>query len=177
MANEVTLEMDDLREIAAYAAESAGDVLKIFEQSCPSDARPREAIDTAWTFARGGKRSKALRDAALAALKAANECGNGAAGQAARAAMCAASAAYLHPLARATQVRHILGAAAHAARAFELVAGDVPNIGADYIERASRRASPKIVEVLRRYPPAPSAGGRVGELLRLLDGTLRDVGF
>ena len=35
-------------------------------------------------------------------------------------------AAYLHPLAKATQLRHILGPAAHASRAAELARGDDP---------------------------------------------------
>ncbi|UWU73783.1 hypothetical protein N2603_27325 [Bradyrhizobium huanghuaihaiense] len=173
MADEFILDIEDLREVAAYAAENAVDVLEIFEQSHPGDSRPRDALETARTFALGGKRVKALRDAAWAALKAAKETENAAASQAARAAMCASAAAYLHPLARSTQVRHILGAPAHAARAAELAAGDVPGIGADYVERAVRRATPALIEVLRRYPLAPSGGGRVGELLRAIDRRLR----
>ena len=96
-----------------------------------------------------------------------------AAGNAARAAMCAASAAYSHPLADAHQVKHILGAAAHAARAVELIAGDDRDVGAEHIEHAFRRAIPVVVEVLKRYPAAPPGGGRVGELLRDLDDALR----
>jgi len=88
--------------------------------------------------------------------------------------MCAASAAYLHPLAKAHQVKHILGAAAHAARAAELTAGGDWDVGADHIERARRRATPVVVDVLSRYPAASPGGGRVGELLRDLDGALRD---
>jgi hypothetical protein len=38
---------------------------------------------------------------------------------------------------------------------------------------ARRRATPVVVEVLRRYPAAPPGGGRVGELLRDLDEALR----
>jgi immunity protein 5 of polymorphic toxin system len=173
MADEIILDMEDLRAVAAYAAENAADVLEIFERSYPSDSRPRDAVDTAWTFARGGRRVKALRDAAWAAMRAAHESEDAAASQAARAAMGACSAAYLHPLARAAQVKHILGAAAHAARATELVAGNAPSVGVDYLECASRRATPRVVEVLGRYPLAPSGGGRVGELLRSLDRTLR----
>jgi hypothetical protein len=90
--------------------------------------------------------------------------------------MSAASAAYLHPLADAHQVKHILGAAAHAARAAELVAGDDRDVGAGAIERARRRATPAVVDVLRRYPAAPPGGGRVGELLRDLDEALRRPG-
>jgi hypothetical protein len=175
VADEIILDIEDLREVAGYAAESALAVLEIFERSCPSDSRPRDAIDTAWRFARGGGRVKALRDAAWAALRAARESEDTAAGEAARAAMCAPAAAYLHPLARPTQVRHILGAAAHAARAAELAAGDAPDVGADHVEYACRRATPRIVKMLRRYPSAPSGGGRVGELLRTLDLALRGV--
>src|SRR5215211_8286645 len=126
---EIVLSMQDLREVTRYAAESAQEVLEIFERVHPADSRPRDAIDAAWTFARGGKRGKILRDTAWAGLKAAREADTATAGDAARAAMCAASAAYLHPLADAHQVKHILGAAAHAARAAELIAGDDRDVG------------------------------------------------
>ena len=170
---EIVLSMRDLREVTGYAAESAKAVLEIFERAHPADSRPRNAIDAARTFARGGKRGKTLRDTAWAAHKAAREADTAAAGDAARAAMCAASAAYLHPLANAHQVKHILGAAAHAARAAELVASDCGDVGADHIEQARRRATPVVVDVLSRYPAAPPGGGRVGELLRDLDEALR----
>jgi hypothetical protein len=172
--SEIVLSMHDLREVTSYAAESAQEVLEIFERAHPADSRARNAIDAAWTFARGGKRGKTLRDTAWAALKAARDADTAAAGDAARAAMCAASAAYLHPLADARQVKHILGAAAHAARAAELMAGDDRDVGADYIEQARRRATPIVVDVLSRYPAASPGGGRVGELLRDLDEALRD---
>ncbi|MGW5157977.1 putative immunity protein [Nonomuraea wenchangensis] len=96
-----------------------------------------------------------------------------AASDAGRAALAAAGAGYLHPLAKATQVKHILGPAAHSARAFELSAGDDPSVGADHIAQSRALAGPVVVAVLRRYPPAPSGGGRVGELLRQLDVSLR----
>ena len=171
--SEIVLSIRELREISSYAAESAQEVLDIFERAHPADSRPREAIEAAWTFARGGKRGKTLRDTAWAALRAAREARTAAAGDAARAAMSAASAAYLHPLADAHQVKHILGAAAHAARAAELMAGDDRAVGADHIEQARRRATPIVVDVLSRYPAAPPGGGRVGELLRDLDEALR----
>jgi hypothetical protein len=172
-SREIVLSEQDLREVVRYSAGCAFDVLEIFERADPADSRPREAIDAAWAFARGGKRVKALRITACAALKAAGEAGATAAGDAARAAMCAASAAYLHPLANATQVKHILGAAAHAARAAELAAGDDPDVGARAIEKARQRATPSVVGVLVRYPAAPAGGGRIGELLRELDRALR----
>jgi hypothetical protein len=172
--SEIVLSMQDLREVASYAAKSAQEVLEIFERAHPADSRPRDAIDAAWTFARGGRRGKTLRDTAWAAHKAARDADTAAAGDAARAAMCAASAAYLHPLADAHQVKHILGAAAHAARAAELIAGNDRDVGAEHLEHALRRATPAVVEVLKRYPAAPPGGGRVGQLLRDLDEALRD---
>lgn len=173
MADKIALTMDELRAVAACAAESATDVLTLFEQAEPADRRPRDAVEAALTFACGGQRVKALRDVAWAALKAAQETENLAASHAARAAMAASSAAYLHPLPKATQVKHILGAAAHAARAAELAAGDDPAIGDAHIRRAARRANPDVLNVLRRFPPAPPGGGRVGQLLRALDMALR----
>ena len=172
-AREIVLSTDDLREVTGFAAESAQDVLVLFENVRPDDSRPREAIDAAWTFARGGDRGKTLRETAWAALKAARDADDAVAGDAARAAMSAASAAYLHPLADAHQVKHILGAAAYAARAAERVAGEDPEVGADHIEQARRRATPLVVDVLSRYPAAPLGGGRIGELLRDLDDALR----
>jgi hypothetical protein len=171
--NEIVLSKQDLREVTRYAAESAQEVLEIFENAHPADPRPRDAVDAAWTFARGGDRGKSLGDAAWAAQKAARDADTAAAREAARAAMSAASAAYLHPLADAHQVKHILGAAAFAARAAELLAGDDRDVGADHLEQARRRATPAIVDVLRRYPAAPPGGGRVGELLRALDEAIR----
>ncbi|MFE0176020.1 putative immunity protein [Streptomyces sp. NPDC059002] len=172
-ASDVVLSKQDLREVTGFAAACAEAALGIFEADRPDDARPREAIGAAWEFARGGERGKALRDTAWAALKAAKDADSAAAGEAARAAMAAAGAAYLHPLAKATQVKHILGSCAHAARAAELLAADDRAVGAEHIERAVRRATPAVVDVLARYPAAPPGGGRVGELIRALDAGLR----
>jgi len=172
-ASEIVLSKQDLREVTSYAAERAQEVLEIFERAHPADSRPRDAVDAAWTYAQGGERGKTLRDTAWAAHKAARDAATAAAADAARAAMCAASAAYLHPLADAHQVKHILGAAAHAARAVELLAGDDRDVGAEHIEQARRRATPAVVDVLKRYPAAPPGRGRVGELLRDLDTALR----
>ncbi|MEU0947503.1 putative immunity protein [Streptomyces canus] len=126
----------------------------------PDDSRPRGAVGVAWEFARGGERRKSLRDTASAALKAAKSADTAAAREAAWAAMSAAGAAYLHPLAKATQVKHILGAAAYAARAAELVAGDDRSVAAEHLERAVHHATPGVVDVLKPFPAAPS--GRSG---------------
>jgi hypothetical protein len=173
MTAEIDLALQDLRAVAAYAADSAEQVIAIFERTCASDTRPREAIAAARIFACGGPRVKALRDVAWAAHRAGQETDDRAASEAARAAMCAPAAAFLHPLARAAQVRHILGAAAHAARAAELAAGDDQGVGHDFVERTARSTSPKVIEILCRYPDPPRGGGRTGELLLMLDRKLR----
>ncbi|MEU5098732.1 putative immunity protein [Streptomyces sp. NPDC020996] len=137
-------------------------MLEIFEADQPDDSRPRDAIGAAWAFARGGERGKHLRDTASAALKAAKSAHTAAAREAAWAAMSAAGAAYLHPLAKATQVqvKHILGASAYAARAAELVADGDTSVGAEHLEQTMRHATPVVVDVLKRFPAAPDGGGR-----------------
>ncbi|WP_373696017.1 putative immunity protein [Actinomycetospora aurantiaca] len=166
------LALDELRAVTAFAVVCARTALPIVPHD---EARPGEAVDAARAFAEGGRRTKAIRDGAWAAQRAATEArddGRPAASEAARAAVAAAGAAYLHPLARAKQVRHILGAAAHAARALELVADD-PGVGDAHVRALADRATPVVVEVLCRYPRAPAGGGRVGELVRVLDVVLR----
>ncbi|WP_435591350.1 putative immunity protein [Nocardia sp. bgisy118] len=173
----IELSMAELREVTGYAVACAEPVLAIFERDCPDDPRPRAVLDEARRFAAGGKRTKALRVTALDAHRAARAAGethHEAAVDAARAAGHAGGAAYLHPLAKATQGGHILMSAAHAARALELDAGDDRSVGDEYIEKATSLASPLVVSVLRRYPPAPSGRGRVGELWRKLDASLRE---
>jgi hypothetical protein len=175
-ARTIELSRSELREVAGYAVVCARPALVIFERERPDDRRPRGAIDAAQAFANGGERTKALRDSAWAAHRAAQEARDAeqaAASDAARAAGHAVGAAFLHPLPKATQVKHILGSAAHAARAFELSAGDDPAVGLEQIAQSRILAPPVVVDVLRRYPSAPSGGGRVGELIRKLDASLR----
>ncbi|MGC4805580.1 putative immunity protein [Micromonospora sp. DT233] len=172
----IDVSMAELRAVTGYAVVCAEPALAIFERVRPDDRRPRGALDAARAFVDGGRRSKAIRDGAWAAHRAYQEtrdAGQAAASEVARAAVAAASAAYLHPLAKAAQVLHILGAAAHAARAFELDVGDDPAVGVDHVERASGLAGPAVVDVLTRYPTAPAGRGRAGELLRMLDAALR----
>jgi hypothetical protein len=173
VTDEIALSAAELRAVAGFAARCAEEVLALFESVHRADPRPRLAIEAAREFAGGGERTKAQRVTALAAHAAAREADSEAARNAARAAGHAAAAAYLHPLARATQVKHVLGAAAHAARAAELAAGDDRSVGAEHLEQARRRATPAVVDVLKRYPEAPRGGGRVAELLRHLDAALR----
>jgi len=174
VSGDFTLTMDELRAVARYAVESAESILPVFEESVPDDPRPRAAIDAAWEFINGAKRTKLQRVTSLDAHRAAREATGEAAKLAARAAGDAASAAYLHPIAKATQVGHILRAAACAARVAELTAGDEPAAADQSIEEARRYATSTLIEVLRRYPPAPTSKNRVGQLMTTLDETLRD---
>ena len=172
----IELSRSELREVAAYAVACARPALVVFERERPDDRRPRAAIEDAQTFAATGERTAALRGSAWAAHRAAQEtrdAGRAAASDAARAAGHAAGAAFLHPLANATQVTHILGSAAHAARALELASEGDPTVGSDWIEQFRLRAQPVVVDVLRRYPVAPRGGGRVGQLIQQLDASLR----
>ncbi|MFF1408805.1 putative immunity protein [Streptomyces sp. NPDC058289] len=172
-SDEIELSEDELREIAGYAADCARRVLPIFEQDHPGDARPREAIEAADVFAGGGRRTAALRQCGWAAFKAAQEADSPAAIDAARAASHAAGAAYLHPKASAHQIKHILGAAAHTARAEELASGENAQIAAQTLEWARHHAPPAVSQVLARMPAPPAGGGRVGEFIRALDAALR----
>jgi hypothetical protein len=146
----IELSLSELRKVAGYAVACAQPALAIFERERPDDRRPRSAVDAAQAFADGATRTKALRDNAWAAHRAAQEtrdAGQAAASDAARAAAHACGAAFLHPLAKATQVKHIA--------------------------QSRTLAHPVVVDVLRRYPVAPPGGGRVGELIRQLDASLR----
>jgi hypothetical protein len=165
--------MEELRVVARFVVAHAEDVLPVFEQAVPGDPRPRAAIEAAWTFINGARRTRLQRVASLEAHRAARSAPSEAARLAARSAGDAASAAYLHPIAQASQVGHILRAAASAARIGELAAGADPGIGESRWEQSRRRASPVLVDVLRRYPPAPVAGSRVAELMSALDRQLR----
>jgi hypothetical protein len=169
----IDLSMDELRKIATYAADCASRTLPLFEREVPGDARPRDAIDSARAFAAGGRRTNALRVLAMDAYRAALEASSPIAVAAAHAASQAAAAAFLHPLARATQVWHVLGAAAHAARAAEIHAGGDRSVGTESVEWARQHAPAAVIAVLHRLPAAPSGRGRVGELMRDLDAALR----
>ncbi|NJP99936.1 putative immunity protein [Streptomyces zingiberis] len=169
------LSVDELREVARFSVESAGQVLPVFEAAHPGDRRPRAAVDAAWEFVNGGRRTRLQRVTALDAHRAAKEAAGEAERLAARAAGDAAAAAYLHPIAQATQVGHILRAAACAARVGELAAGGDPDVGLGLVAEARRRATPVLVDVLRRYPPAPAGTGRDTQLMVALDASLRSL--
>ncbi|PJJ70696.1 hypothetical protein CLV46_0218 [Diaminobutyricimonas aerilata] len=170
------LTMDELRVVARYAAECAQEVLPVFERTHPADARPRAALDAAWLFAEGARRTMLQRTASLDAHRAAKDAATESARLAARAAGDAAAAAYLHPIAKAHQVGHILRAAACAALIAELEADGDEAVGDAAVERYRQRATPELVDVLTRYPAAPSDRSRLGRLMSALDAALRQDG-
>lgn len=173
VSGDFELTPDELRVVTRFVAEAARGILPAFEDVHPDDPRPRVAIDSAWEFANGAPRTKHHRVASLDAHRAVKESSTEIARLAARSAGDAASAAYLHPIARADQVGHILRATASAARIAELQAGDDPASGARAIEEARERATPTLIDVLSRYPVAPAAKNRVSQLQAALDVSLR----
>ncbi|HEU4545586.1 MAG TPA: exonuclease SbcC [Microlunatus sp.] len=176
VGGDFTLTMAELRVVARYVAESADEVLDVFERAAPDDDRPREAIAAARAFVDGAPRSRRQRVAALDAHRAAAEATTERARLAARCAGDAAAAAYLHPIARASQVGHILRAAATVARLAELGADVDADAAARSLQRSRLRATPVLVDVLRRYPrPSTRAGSaRVAVLMAELDAALRE---
>jgi len=176
VSGDFDLTMDELRVVARYVVRHAEDVLPVFEQAVPDDPRPRAAIDAAWAFINGAARTRLQRVTSLDAHRAARSAPSEAARLAARSAGDAAAAAYLHPIAQAGQVGHLLRAAASAARIGELAAGEEPGIGEARLEQSRQRATPVLIDVLRRYPPATGGGNRVAQLMRALDHSLRRPG-
>lgn len=166
------LTSEELREVARFALASAAPLLALFEEACPGDPRPRAALDAAQAFVDGAPRSRLQRVTSLDAHRAAAAAPCEAARLAAQAAGDAASAAYLHPIAKAHQVGHLLRATANAARIAELGSADTGAADAE-LEAACRRANSVLVDVLRRYPPAPRGRSRTAELMAELDAALR----
>lgn len=164
---------DDLRIVADHVATTAEALLPFYADRHPGDPRPRDAVAAAWLFVGGAPRSTLQRTTSMDAHRAAASAADEVARLAAQAAGDAASAAYLHPIAKAHQVGHILRADANAARIAEITAGSDPAAAQDAIARAAGRATPELRAILRRYPPAPTGRGRTAQLMEMLDGVLR----
>ena len=169
------LTLDELRAVARFAADSAQEALPFFERTVPHDGRPRAAIEAAYLFADGAARTKLQRLAAIDALRAATEATDEISRLAAGSAGDAAAAAYLHPLAKATQVGHILRSTARAAAAAELEAGGQSEVAAAVLERAQLHATPILLDVLHRYPPAICGRSHTAHLMKALDTALREL--
>lgn len=170
---DVDLTMPELRAVARFAVDCAEGLLPVFEAVAPDDPRPRDALAAARAFAEGADRSQLLRTAAFASHRPAKDAPTEPARLAAVACADAAAAAYLHPIAKATQVGHILRAAACAARVAELTTDDA---GGEAVRALAERAAPPVSEILARYPAAPRGSTRVSELMSALDSAIRDRG-
>ncbi len=105
----MSLDKQDHRSLALWAADCAEHVLPFFEENYPADDRPRKAIEAARAWVRGEIRCGKARAAAVAAHVAARAADEGAARAAARAAGHAAGTAHM-----AGHARH---AAAYAVKA------------------------------------------------------------
>ena len=81
----------------------------------------------------------------------------------------AAASAYLHALADATQVAHILRASAHTLRVLELAPEGEPSSPSEIAELAS----PQVIHVLQRYTRVGPGRDRIGQLMHELDTLLR----
>ncbi|RMI35627.1 exonuclease SbcC [Nocardia stercoris] len=165
------LTLDELRAVSAFNVACAEQVIDLFEQAHPTDARPRAALNAARAFVRGGSRSNEQRVAALAAHRAAK----GAEPPAAHAAMAAgdaAASAYLHPLADGAQVGHILRGPAHCVLAQQRRAVE-PLTRPDAIENVLGYVTAQVIEVLLRYPRVRHRGREIASVMGELDARLR----
>lgn len=169
------LSTDELRVVAGYVATAAKALLPYYEDAHPYDPRPRDAVGAAWLFVGGAPRTRLQRIASMDAHRAAAGAVDEITRLAAQAAGDAASAAYLHPIAEARQVGHILRADANAARIAELTAGSDPAAAQHAIRGSAARATPELRAILRRYPPASTGRSRTAALLGILDGVLRST--
>lgn len=165
------LSMDDLRAVTAFNLACALQVIDLFESAKPHDARPREALLAANAFIRGGPTSHAQRVSAPAAHRASKEVAT-AASHAAMAAGDAAASAYLHPLADAVQVGHILRGPSHCVLALEERDTD-PLTRADAVAAVLGEAAPVLVEVLCRYPSLAAPGRATADVMSHPDAQLR----
>ncbi|GAB2631032.1 putative immunity protein [Kribbella swartbergensis] len=163
---------EERRAVTQYTVDCAERALPLFEAVAPGDTRPREAIEAARAYANGAERTRWQRSAAWAAQKAAGEVGDPAASAAARSALGAAGAPYLHDIDNPDQLKHVLASAVYLAQARELASGD-PHLGDEEIRWAIDHASPVIRDVVRRWPPRSPTHTRQGTLYHRLNTTLR----
>ena len=99
----------DPKVLALWACDCAERVLHSFEEACPEDDRPREAIEAGCAWVRGEIAMSEARTAAFAAHSAARDSDN--------AAACAAARAAGHASATAHVAGHAVHAATYAAKA------------------------------------------------------------
>jgi hypothetical protein len=177
MGSPQTLSVSDRRIAAAWAADCAERVLRVFEAEAPGDRRPRDAIDRTRAFARGelGVAGEVRRR--FVGGGAARDVRAPAAAAAARAAGQAAAVAHMGA--------HALGAAAYAAKAAGLAAPDQHVAVAEEIRWQLSHMSAPVRAALRLLPPVGEdssgplgpgllASGLQGTIVRELQTRLAD---
>jgi immunity protein 5 of polymorphic toxin system len=107
------LDEPDHRSLVLWTAECAEHVLPYFEEQCPKDNRPRNALEAGRAWVRGEITMSEARAAALAAHAAARDADQGAPRAAARAAGHAAATAHV-----ASHAAHAANYAVKAASSF-----------------------------------------------------------
>lgn len=165
------LTSDELRAVTAFNVACVEQVIGLFEQAHPTDARPRAAVNAAQAFVSGGPRTKEQRVTALAAHRAAKDA-EAPARYAAMAAGDAAASAYLHPLADAEQAGHILRGPAYCVLALQHRAVE-PLTHADAVTGVLMHVTPRVIRVLLRYPPVSHRRRDVAPVMVELDERLR----
>ena len=153
----LTMDEDDRRVLAVWAADCAQRTLPLFEAQASSDTRPREAIEGALAFARGEMRIGPARALAVAAHSAARDVGG-------EPAAVAAARAAGHAAATAHMAAHARGVA-YAAIAAGLAAPADPTAVEIEARWQLSHATPAVREVLRRLPPPPRNAGMLGTLI------------
>jgi len=167
------LSMESLRILGKWAADCAERALGIYEEVNHNDPRPRDAIKEIRIFANGGKRTAKLRVIALAAYAASRETEHPAASAVARSASLAAATAYTHPLADVQQTKHIVGPAAYAALAIELMNNNDSTYGNDEVQWAIDNVQKEICEILMKMPNRNEGKSRIDTLMFDLDKGIR----
>jgi hypothetical protein len=179
MRSPQTLSETDRRLVAAWAADCAEHVLRIFQSAAPGDARPRELIARARAFARGelgvAEQIRRRFDGGVPA----HTVPTPAAGAAARAAGQAAATAHMGA--------HALGAAAYAAKAAGLAAPDRADAVTTEVRWQVDQMSPAVRAALGQLPrvgenragplgPGLLATGLLGEIIGGLQASVTDFG-
>jgi hypothetical protein len=180
MGSSQTLSEADRRIVAAWAADCAERVLRLFEAEAPGDHRPRDAIARTRAFARGelGVAEEIRRR--FIAGGAARDVKAPAAAAAARAAGQAAAIPHMGA--------HALGAAAYAAKAAGLSAPDRPDAVSEEIRWQLGHMSAAVRVALRLLPPVGEnssgplgpgllASGLLGTIIRDLQASLAESDY
>lgn len=177
MPSSQTLDDEDRRLVAGWAADCAERVLPLFEAEAPADDRARDGIHRARAYSRGELDAAGEIRRRFEAGRAASAVRAPAAVAAARSAGQASGVAHMGA--------HALGAAAYAARAAGLVGVDRAAATQAEIDWQLSVMSAPVRAALRTLPPlgeSPSgplgpgllASGDLGAIIRTLQAAIRE---